>query len=36
MAGVISIMIVILILGSLVDTLFGRANNAIRRRWGLT
>jgi NitT/TauT family transport system permease protein len=36
MAGVISIMIVILILGILVDTLFGRANNAIRRRWGLT
>lgn len=36
MAGVISIMIVILILGILVDGLFGRANNAIRRRWGLT
>jgi len=27
---------VILILGVLVDALFGRANNAIRKRWGLT
>jgi NitT/TauT family transport system permease protein len=36
MAGVISIMIVILILGILVDGLFGRVNNTIRRRWGLT
>jgi NitT/TauT family transport system permease protein len=36
MASTISIMIVILILGICVDSLFGRADHAIRRRWGLT
>src|SRR5487761_1527715 len=36
MPSTIAIMIVILILGVLVDVLFGRANNAIRKRWGLT
>ena len=35
MAGAISIMIVILVLGIVVDGLFGVANRAIRRRWGL-
>ncbi|MGH3299192.1 MAG: ABC transporter permease [Trebonia sp.] len=36
MPSTIAVMIVILILGVLVDGLFGRANNAIRKRWGLT
>jgi NitT/TauT family transport system permease protein len=36
MAGAISIMIVILVLGILVDGLFNIANGRIRRRWGLT
>ena len=36
MASTISVMIVILILGILVDGLFGAANRTIRRRWGLT
>jgi NitT/TauT family transport system permease protein len=36
MPSAIAIMIVILILGILVDGLFGLANRAIRRRWGLT
>lgn len=36
MPSTIAIMIVILVLGILVDALFGKANNAIRRRWGLT
>jgi NitT/TauT family transport system permease protein len=36
MASTIAIMIVILILGVIVDGLFGLANKAIRRRWGLT
>jgi NitT/TauT family transport system permease protein len=36
MPSTIAVMIVILILGVLVDALFGRANNAIRKRWGLT
>ena len=35
MPSTIAIMIVILILGIAVDVLFGRANQAIRRRWGL-
>jgi NitT/TauT family transport system permease protein len=35
MPGVISIIIVILILGVLVDGLFNIANGRIRRRWGL-
>jgi NitT/TauT family transport system permease protein len=35
MPSTIAIMIVILILGILVDGLFGVANRAIRRRWGL-
>jgi NitT/TauT family transport system permease protein len=36
MPSTISIMIVIVILGILVDALFGQANKAIRKRWGLT
>jgi NitT/TauT family transport system permease protein len=36
MPSTIAIMIVILILGVLVDALFVRANNGIRKRWGLT
>jgi NitT/TauT family transport system permease protein len=36
MPSTIAIMIVILIFGVIVDALFGRANNAIRERWGLT
>jgi NitT/TauT family transport system permease protein len=36
MQGVTSIIIVILILGIIVHTLFGLADKAIRRRWGLT
>jgi len=36
MQGATSIIIVILILGILVHTLFGLADKAIRRRWGLT
>ena len=36
MQGVTSIIIVILILGIIVHTLFGLADRAIRRRWGLT
>jgi NitT/TauT family transport system permease protein len=36
MPSTIAIMIVILIFGVIVDVLFGRANNAIRKRWGLT
>jgi NitT/TauT family transport system permease protein len=36
MASDIAIMIVILILGIVVDALFGAANRAIRKRWGLT
>jgi NitT/TauT family transport system permease protein len=36
MPSTIAVMIVILILGVLVDALFGQANNAIRKRWGLT
>ncbi|HEX6453725.1 MAG TPA: ABC transporter permease [Trebonia sp.] len=35
MASAIAVMIVILILGILVDGLFGTANRTIRRRWGL-
>ena len=35
MPSTIAIMIVILVLGVLVDALFGAANNAIRKRWGL-
>ena len=35
MPSTIAVMIVILILGVIVDGLFGRANDAIRRRWGL-
>jgi len=31
-----AIIIVILVIGIVVDTLFGRADSAIRRRWGLT
>ena len=36
MQGATSIIIVILILGIIVHTLFGVADRAIRRRWGLT
>ena len=36
MPSTIAVMIVILILGVIVDALFVRANNAIRKRWGLT
>jgi NitT/TauT family transport system permease protein len=36
MPSTIAIMIVILIIGICVDTLFGTADRAIRRRWGLT
>jgi NitT/TauT family transport system permease protein len=36
MASAISIIIVILIIGICVDSLFGVADRAIRRRWGLT
>jgi NitT/TauT family transport system permease protein len=36
MQGATSIIIVILILGIVVHTLFGLADKAIRRRWGLT
>ena len=36
MEGATSIIIVILILGIVVHTLFGLADGAIRRRWGLT
>jgi NitT/TauT family transport system permease protein len=36
MPSVVAIMIVILVLGICVDAAFGVANNAIRRRWGLT
>jgi NitT/TauT family transport system permease protein len=34
-AGAISIMIIILIIGIVVDVIFNSANNRIRRRWGL-
>jgi len=36
MQGATSIIIVILVLGIIVHTLFGMADKAIRRRWGLT
>jgi NitT/TauT family transport system permease protein len=36
MESATSIIIVILILGIIVDMLFGVADRAIRRRWGLT
>ena len=36
MPSTIAIMIVILVFGILVDALFGLANQAIRKRWGLT
>ena len=36
MPSTIAVMIVILILGIAVDAAFGRANRAIRQRWGLT
>ena len=36
MPSTIAVMIVILILGVIVDALFVQANNAIRKRWGLT
>jgi NitT/TauT family transport system permease protein len=36
MQGATSIIIVILLLGIIVDMLFGLADRAIRRRWGLT
>jgi NitT/TauT family transport system permease protein len=36
MQGATSIIIVILILGIVVHTLFSLADRAIRRRWGLT
>jgi NitT/TauT family transport system permease protein len=35
MASTIAVMIVILVLGVLVDTLFVQANKSIRKRWGL-
>ena len=36
MPSTIAVMIVILVLGVAVDGLFGKANDAIRKRWGLT
>src|ERR1700761_1714438 len=36
MPSTIAVMIVIVILGVIVDALFGVANRAIRKRWGLT
>jgi NitT/TauT family transport system permease protein len=36
MPSTIAVMIVIVILGVIVDALFGVANKAIRKRWGLT
>ena len=36
MQGATAIIIVVLILGIVVHTLFGLADRAIRRRWGLT
>jgi NitT/TauT family transport system permease protein len=36
MASAIAVIIVILIIGIVVDSLFGMADRAIRRRWGLT
>jgi NitT/TauT family transport system permease protein len=36
MPSTIAVMIVILILGVIVDALFGQVNKAIRKRWGLT
>jgi len=36
MESATAIIIVILILGIIVHTLFGLADRAIRRRWGLT
>jgi NitT/TauT family transport system permease protein len=33
--GVIALMIVVLVIGIVVDTAFGRADRAIRQRWGL-
>jgi NitT/TauT family transport system permease protein len=36
MQGATAIIIVILILGIIVDMLFGLGDRAIRRRWGLT
>ncbi|MGH2930356.1 MAG: hypothetical protein ACRDL8_19285 [Solirubrobacteraceae bacterium] len=36
MASAVAIMVVILVQGVIVDALFGQANKAIRRRWGLT
>jgi NitT/TauT family transport system permease protein len=36
MASAIAVMIVILIIGIVVDSLFGMADRAIRTRWGLT
>jgi NitT/TauT family transport system permease protein len=36
MPSTIAVMIVIVILGVIVDALFVRANNVIRKRWGLT
>ena len=33
--SMMAVMIVILVIGILADAVFGRANNAIRRRWGL-
>jgi NitT/TauT family transport system permease protein len=34
-AQMLALMIVILVIGIVVDTVFGRADVAIRRRWGL-
>jgi len=36
MPSTIAVMIVILIIGLCVDSLFGLADHSIRRRWGLT
>ena len=35
MVSVVAIMIVFLIIGIVVDSLFGIANKSIRRRWGI-
>jgi NitT/TauT family transport system permease protein len=33
--GVVATMVVIFAAGALVDTVFGRVDRAVRRRWGL-
>ena len=33
--GLLALMVVILVVGILVDSVFGRAERGVRRRWGL-